>query len=278
MSPTDPTAAPTADRRATTGAMRRIRALTRAEFLQFRRNTAVLANALIFPLAMPVGAYLIFRRQDETAAAATAIEIFLMMALLFVAFYSVLSMATNRRDEGVLKRLRCGQARDGEIIVSLAAPGALISLGLAVAVVAALAVLGAPPAVSMLPFLVALIEGIVLSVALALLTSSRTRNAEAAQITSLPVVMLAMVSLGSVRGMLPERIGQVIDRTPYALISDLAQLGWSGRTFAMTTGGRAALESGELLARAAPMIGLLSVWTVVALVLIPRQMRWDDRA
>jgi ABC-2 type transport system permease protein len=59
---------------------------------------------------------------SKVDAAATAMEYFLLFALMFVQFYTVLSMVTTRRDEGVLKRLRTGEARDAEILGCVVLP------------------------------------------------------------------------------------------------------------------------------------------------------------
>ena len=47
---------------------------------------------------------------------------FLVIAL-FPVYYNVLSQFVNRRDELVLKRMRTGETRDAELLVSIALPG-----------------------------------------------------------------------------------------------------------------------------------------------------------
>ena len=50
------------------------------------------------------------------------------MLLLFVVYYTVLSTAVARREEGVLQRLRTGEAADAEILTALAVPAVAITL------------------------------------------------------------------------------------------------------------------------------------------------------
>ena len=49
---------------------------------------------------------------------------FLVIAL-FPVYYNVLSQFVSRRDELVLKRMRTGETRDAELLVSIALPGAI---------------------------------------------------------------------------------------------------------------------------------------------------------
>ena len=59
-----------------------------------------------------------------------------MVAWLLPVYYNILSIIVTRRDELVLKRLRTGEARDGELLLSMCLPG--IAISLVVAVLAAL--------------------------------------------------------------------------------------------------------------------------------------------
>ena len=47
---------------------------------------------------------------------------------LFPVYYNVLSQFVSRRDELVLKRMRTGEARDAELLASIALPGAVSAL------------------------------------------------------------------------------------------------------------------------------------------------------
>lgn len=259
------------------GAARRTGALARAEWQQFRRNTTLIVLAAVFPLLFALGYYMLLDRQvpGTPVPAGTAAGSFLIFTLIFVPFYSVLSMATTRRDEGVLKRLRTGQASDTEILTAIAIPGSVLSLALLPVFVLLAMVMGAGAALAPLLMVVGLGLGLPIAVALALLTSGFTRDAEAAQISSLPVMALAMVSLSPMRMLLPDRILEVVDRTPFALLDNLAWLAWTGLTPADLAAGRPAASAGEAVGQAWPMLGMLALWAVALLAVVPRAMRWQ---
>lgn len=245
------------------GTARRLKALSRAEWLQFRRNKTLLFMSTVIPIALPIGMYALMRSDDAdgTTLATMAIEFFLFYVLMFAQFYTVLSMATTRRDEGVLRRLRTGESRDGEILTSLGVPGAALIIPFLVIVVLGMWALGAPLPENPLPVLVATILGLVIAWALALLTSGFTKNAEAAQITSMPVFLLATVSLGNIRLIFPEAVQDILDRTPFALAYDLAAQSWDG----------------SAVTDALVPAGLLLAWTVGLSALALRRMKWSNR-
>ena len=254
----------------------RLRALGTAEWLQFRRN-----KTLLFIAAFPVGIPLfLFGVGDRGAVeAANTFDIFTLYTLLFVQFYTVLSMVTTRRDERVLKRLRTGEARDGEILGAICVPGALLTVVFAVIVVALLMLMGAPAPVNLIPVVLAVISGLVLVSALAFITSAFTRNAEAAQLTSMPVFTIALIGLGTVRPIFGDGVvADIISYTPFAVISDLVQLGWAGQTFAAAmdgTGGAEVLDfTGVLGASVQPLL-MVTAWTVLAVIAARHYMRWD---
>ncbi|GAB3647353.1 ABC transporter permease [Corynebacterium nasicanis] len=250
----------------------RTRSLAQAEGRQFTRNRTIVGMAIFMPLLFPLGLFFLYRSIDTPwMATASALEIFLAFALLFVQFYAVLSMATTRRDEQVLKRLRTGEATDREILTALCIPGAVLLMVMSILLGAVLLLGGAPRPVNLVPLVVALLLGIVLSSALALLTSAFTSNAEAAQVTSLPVFLLVLGSMSSFRSLAPGPAAEIIDRTPFALIFDLVQLGWLG-SFSPET---PALGAGEVFAESWQKMLLLALWTLAAGWAAHRHMRWD---
>lgn len=272
---TAPATAPARPARVWDLGLRRTGALARAEWNQFRRNTTLFVLGSVFPLGCAVGYFQALRQAGVEVAAATAAGAFVVLALLLVPFYSVVSMATTRRDEGVLKRLRTGEARDAEILVALGVPGAVLAVALLPVFVAVLLAMGAPAPASAPLMAATLLIGLPVAVALALITSGWTRDAEAAQISSLPVTALAMVSTSTLRGLLPDRLAEVIDRTPFALMDDLAWLAWTGRTSSEAVAGAPAATGWELMEQARPMLGMLLLWGVALTALVPRVMRWQ---
>lgn len=265
---------------ATSSSFRRFVALARAETLQFRRNKTLLVNATLIPIGFGLAMFFILSGDDEQSkveAAATALEYFLLFALMFVQFYTVLSMVTTRRDEGVLKRLRTGEARDAEILGASSFPGAVLTIVFTVLMSVLLMVFGAPGPVNVLPLIVAVLLGLAVTSGLALVTSGFTKNPEAAQITSMPVMLLMFATMGNFRQLYPEGVDEVLARTPFALIFDLAQYGWAGSTTVGRMDGVAALSSGEVLAETWPMMLILLAWAAVCVWAGARYVRWDVR-
>ena len=272
----------TPDHPTTGSTVKRFMALARAETLQFVRNKTLLINAAVVPIAFALVMYFVQSGNDEASkvdAAATAMEYFLLFALMFVQYYTVLSMVTTRRDEGVLKRLRTGESRDVEILSASSFPGAVLTIVFTVVIAVLLMVLGAPGPVNVVPIIVAVLLGLAVVSGLALVTSGFTKNAEAAQITSLPVMVLLFASMGLFRQLYPAAVIEIVDRTPFALIFDLAQYGWAGNTMMdrISADGAAPLSSGEVLAETWQMMLILVVWAVVCLWAGAKYVRWDIR-
>lgn len=264
------------------GAAAKLGALARAEWLQFRRNKVIMFMAVLVPLGIPALVVSQLFMGDEglkPLGGALATEMFLMMSLLLVLFYSVLSMVTTRRDEGVLKRLRTGEAKDWQILSAIAVPGTIVVSTLFVVLSAGMFVLGMPlpenPAVLAVALIVALLVGVTTTVLLALISSGFTKNAEAAQITSMPVLILGMLSSASFREILPEGVRALAEKNPFGVVYDLVFLGWTGNAPADAMVGAAAMSSLELWTE----LGMLSVIAIVWIVLLAwsakEYMRWD---
>lgn len=273
MTTTTPTTAPTA------GYQRRpLRALAKAEYLQFRRNRTLLTMGILFPIAIPLTTFFVGSRNGDATASlvSTTLEIFALMALMFVQYYSVLSMVTTRRSEGVLKRLRTGEAADWQLKAAPVVPGALLTLVGSVGVGVVVFGFGGPAPVNVVAILLALVGGIIVFSLLALATSGLTKNAEAAQITSLPVMTVAMVGLASLRGFMPDGLSDIVGWTPFAAVSDLISLGARG-TLATAPASDSALDFVGTFADFGRPVVTLVLWTVAAIALTRGTFRWDDR-
>ncbi|OFT58856.1 hypothetical protein HMPREF3151_03140 [Corynebacterium sp. HMSC05H05] len=206
--------------------LRRLRALGKAEWLQFTRNRLLVFMALLFPVVLPVFAWVAGDQAEDSTAMAS--EMFVLFALGFGVFYPALSMAVTRRDEGVLKRLRTGEARDWEVLSSILLPLAMAMLLLTVALVVGLSSASGLWPVNALLMAAAVALGIAVSHGLALLTSSFTPNAENAQITSMPVLLLLIFSQTGLREVVPEGVAKLLNLNPFALAVDLFNEGWLG--------------------------------------------------
>lgn len=252
-----------------------MRALVTAEYRQFLRNRTLVWMGTTFPVGIPLVTYFATRRSTGTTPdlVTTTIEMAALMALLFVQYYSVLSMVTTRRAAGVLRRLRTGEATDRQILTAPAAPGAALSVVTILATCAVVYATGGSPPVNPVALVLAVCLGLVLFTVLALATTAFTRNAEAAQITSIPVITVAMFGLSSVRTVLPEDLARFADFTPFAAISDLISLGTVGH---LVDGGPA-LEFADTFGAMGRPIATLLVWIIVSAAAAAKAFRWDQR-
>lgn len=211
-------------------AARRMKALITAEVRQFFANRTLLFLAAL-PIVMTVAMYYFVRRETDqvTGIEMTFGSILILFVLLFVQFYPVISAATTRRDEKVLKRLRTGEARDHEILSALVVPGMVMSVVTIAAYIVIVLLDGAPAPTSPLVIGVAVVLGLIIFAAAGLITATYTKNAEAAQMTSMPVFILAFLAQPMLRGILPDSVSALIEKTPFALVCDLADGAWLGR-------------------------------------------------
>ena len=250
---------------------RRTIGLARTNATVLMRNRLNLSYALLLPL-LPLGLLFLGERGDVSVGASNVSTV-LLMALLFPVYYNVLSMVVTRRDELVLKRLRTGEARDAEILLSMAIPGTIITVVVALLTVPLSMAAGLPLPVNPLLVLVGVLLACATFAALAVWTAAWTRNAEAAQMTSLPVILLA--TIGLMRGGFPESSHVWFGLSPGAALSDVVRAGWFGLPTELASDK--AIGFGGTWVEVTPALGVLVAWVVIAVVLARRSMRWEPR-
>lgn len=256
----------------------KLAALAKAEWLQFRRNKVIMFMAILLPLGIPalvLSSMFFSDAEPSVAGGAAATELYLMMGLILVLFYSALSMVTTRRDEGVLKRLRTGEAKDWQILTAVGVPGTIIVVALFIVLIAAMMIMGMPMPKNPVALVVALAGGIICTMLFALISSGFTKNAEAAQITSMPVLLLGMLSGVSFREMLPESVRFIAEKNPFGVVYDLIYLGWAGNYPAEAMAEAAPLDSAELWTYIAKLTVILAIWIPVLGFSAREYMRWD---
>lgn len=252
-------------------APRRTVGLARFNFTLMVRNRTTMLYAFAIPL-LPL-ALLLMADPDEPLTAVGALSYAFVMGFLFPGYYNLLSMFVSRRDELVLKRLRTGETSDADLIVSMALPGATVVVAVAVLTVPIAMVAGFQFPANPLLVLVTVVLGIATFAAFALWTASWTRTAEAAQLTSGPIMLLAL--MGSFATAMPESVGRWLALTPGAAVTDLVTLGWFGLDPDATEQSVTFIEG---LVLALPAAGVLVAWLLIAVVLAQRSMRWEPRA
>lgn len=254
----DSTASATTAPRPTT-TRQRLFALTGANVRLLTRNRLTLTYAFIMPL-LPLTLALVGSGTPTDAQVVQSVGACLLTALLFSAFYSVLSSTVTRRDELVLKRLRTGEATDTEIISAMVLPGSVIVVGVVVLVAALSPLVGLPLPQQPLLLLVGTVLAAVCFAMLGLWTAAWTANAEAAQLTCLPVFALGFS--GMFVELMPEAAARVFELTPGAAVIELLSATW-------VSAADADLVRSLLV---------LLVWSIAAVVLAGRSMRWEPRA
>jgi ABC-2 type transport system permease protein len=258
----------------TNATLRRTTALAEANARLLMRNSLTLVYATVLPL-LPLVMLVIgpaSKPEGRSAAIAWTVMAFLT-AWLFPVYYNLLSMVVTRRDELVLKRLRTGAARDVELVVGMAAPGVAIVLGVSAVIVAVGVACGLPAPVNPILLLVTVLGGCAVFAALALWTAAWTRTAESAQLTSMPVIVLAVA--GTLVPVLPEGVRDYALVNPVTALDRLVRVTWFGRD---GYGAGGSLSFADTWVAAGPPLLVVAVWTVLSVWLARRWMRWEPRA
>lgn len=247
------------------GTLRRTWSLARAELLLLRRNKTLMSIALIMPVSV-IGLFSILDDSVTSGNSTTlAIASMVGMLLLFVVYYNVLSASVSRREEGVLQRLRTGESTDGEILLALAVPSVAITLvQTLVLTVLGTAVLDLPVPQNPVLTLAGVLAGAAVFTGLALVTAMYSRTLESVQMTSLPVIGLAVLGAGLAMPLdvLPGTVGQIATYTPLAPVLDLVNAGWTG-----TPSGTDVLQAA----------GIAVAWIIATFALVDRRFRWSPR-
>ncbi len=254
---------------------RRIARLTRWNAVLLSRNRLTFFYAAVLPL-VPLAMLFAGERDSETAGA-NAISTVFLATVLFPVYYNVLSQFVNRRDELVLKRMRTGETRDGELLASIALPGFAIAVALGVLTVPIAAAIGQRLPLNPVLYAGAVLGAAVMFTALAYWTAAWTRSAESAQLTSLPIILLA--AAGPLTVSIPDMsdaLRSILELTPGTAMTELVRVGWFGLD------GPEAKETTLSLAgtwsQALQPLSVIAAWTVLAVRLAKRSMRWEPRA
>ncbi|MEU6509242.1 ABC transporter permease [Streptomyces sp. NPDC046942] len=248
---------------------RRLRALARAELALLGRNRSVVFTALCLPLLLPFSVRPAVAQLDlekrGLSIGAVMMTAAIGFAFLFAVYTSLVNAYVARREELVLKRLRTGELSDAEILTGTALPAVALGLAQALLLCTGCAVLlhtGAPKA----PYLtlLGLVAGLVLSAALAALTSSFTRSVESGQVTALPLVFVSMSGSGIMfpTQVMPEKLASVCELLPLSPAVRLVSAGWTGQ-----------LSAYEALGTVATALA----WIIVAVFAVRRWFRWEPR-
>ena len=271
-------APPTGSAMPTSGSLRRIRSLARAELLLLLRSRITLFSSIVVPpLAVAVVAIsttgLSQDLLEPTALAVILVTSFLVVALPYVVYYNLTTTLVARREQLVLKGLLTGEASRREVVVACSVPTVLVMWAqfILVAVVASIW-LTLPLPSNAVWLAVALVAGTALFVLLAVVSSGLTRSVEAAQWTTSPLLLASMMLSNGFFpvSFLPHALVSVAQWTPMYPVVALFQHGWG------TVGLDGVVRSGGLQDVAQPLV-CLTLWLVVAALAAKRWMRWEPR-
>lgn len=244
--------------------------LARWNAVLMARNRLALTYGVVVPL-LPL-LLLLTNDRGEAGVGVVVVTTTVLMAVLFPVFYNVLSQFVTRRDELVLKRMRTGEARDLELLVALVLPGAAVTLLVGVLVVPLAVVLGQDAPLNLPVYLAGILAATAMFAGFAFWTAAWTRNAEAAQMTSLPVILLAIG--GQLSTALPDAAQRWADLTPGAALTDLVRSAWFGLAEEGTT---RTLDLAATWGEASAPLAVLVAWTAVAVGIAARSLRWEPR-
>jgi ABC-2 type transport system permease protein len=254
--------------------LRRTLALAGAETRLLLRNRTAVVNSVLAPLLL-VGLVPAAGLGGGGPLGPRLVVTSLTVTLVFLTYYNLVTTYVARREELVLQRMRSGELTPGEVLLGTATPTLLVTAVQVLLVLAGTAVIGewSAPADVVLPLL-ALLGGAALMTLLAAASTSFTRTAESAQITTLPLVVLASVTSGVLVPLssLPEQVAEVLRLTPIEPVVELARLGLAG----LTWDGRPVDWAGAWAAAPQPLL-VLAAWITVAAVVAPRVFPWAPR-
>jgi len=256
------------------GRARRVAALAGGEFRLFLRNRTAVVNSVLLPLLL-VAAVPALSPADELRLGPQLLVTSVGVALVFLTYYNLVITFVSRREELVLQRMRTGELTGPEVLLGTAAPTLLTTLAQVGLVAVGVVVIGewSAPVEYVLP-LVALLAGAALMVVLAAASTSFTRTAESAQVTTLPLLMAASALSGLITplGSFPDPLATVARLLPVTPVVELLQLGLAG----VTWNGRVVDAAGAWSAAALPL-AVLAGWLVVGTAAAVRGFRWAPR-
>ena len=254
--------------------LRRTLALAGAETRLLLRNRTAVVNSVLLPLFLVAFVPVAGLGGDGPLGPRLAVTAF-AVTLVFLTYYNLVTTYVARREELVLQRMRSGELTPVEVLLGTATPTLLVTVVQVVLVLAGTAVIGewSAPVDVVLPLL-ALFGGMALMTLLAAASTSFTRTAESAQITTLPLVVLASVTSGVLVPLaaFPDQVAQAMRLTPIEPIVELARLGLAGETWT----GRTVDWAGAWAAAPQPLL-VLAAWIAVAAVVASRVFAWAPR-
>lgn len=230
--------------------------IARTELTLITRSKAVLISATAVPLVFAAS---VLARRDETVAASVGMVV---MVLSFFALFSIYLTTTTtivtRRQDLFLKRLRSGETSDAAILIGLSLPPVLLFVVQSAIVLAVMSAIGVRWPDSWWWVAVMIVGLVVSSVAAAIGTAAITPNASAAQISTMPYLLVFIATLV----LSPIVDNRFMDLTPGGAAVTLVREAYGADTAGTVAGA----------------IAGFALWTALGWELARRQFRWEPRA
>jgi ABC-2 type transport system permease protein len=254
---------------------RRTLALAGAETRLFLRNRTAVVNSVLLPLLLVAAVPALGAGGGEVPVGPRLLVSAIGVMLIFLTYYNLLTTFVARRQELVLQRMRTGELTGTEVVLGIATPTLLVTVGQVALVGIGVAVLGewSAPVDVVLP-LVALVGGGALMLLLAAASTAFTRTSESAQITALPflVVSSSLCGLFFPLSVLPDVLATAARFLPLTPVVELAQLGLAGRTWS----GEVVSLAGAWTSALFPL-AVLAGWLVAGSLLARSGFRWAPK-
>lgn len=253
----------------------RVWSLAGAETRLLGRNRTAVVNSIVLPLLLVAAIPVLGVGGGDVAFGPSLLVSAVGITLVFLTYYNLVTTYVARREDLVLQRMRTGELTGTEVLAATAVPTVVITIGQLVVVALGVTLLGewSAPADGVLP-LIAVLGGVVLMVLLAAASTSFTRTPEAAQITTLPIVLVSTALSGLLFPLsaLPDSLASLARWFPLSPIVELLQLGLAGRTWQGQPVGDVSVWTWAVF----PMV-LLTGWIVVGAIAARRGFRWAPR-
>lgn len=252
------------------GTVTLLRSLGRAELTLLLRNRTAMFTALLMPLAMVASTRAMMSNMGVAEDSAFSTSELLVtggigFVLIMVIYTTLVATYVTRREELVLKRLRTGEVADWQILASAALPVVVIAVAQCVLLIGAgSAVMDVAAPSNALLLLAGVVLGVVMLAAMAAATAIITKTMESAQVTSLPLLMIALLTSGMVIPLdaMPDNVADGLRLLPMTPVMELVRGGWLG-----------GLEAVDAL-RA---LGVALAWTALSVFAVRRWFQWEPR-
>jgi ABC-2 type transport system permease protein len=223
----------------------------------FWRDTPLLIGTALTPVALSVGLPALIRHLSGGGVplATVVFQGSIALLLALTALMNITMTLAVRRDQLVLKRLRCTRLTDAQILLGQIAGTASLTFGLIVlCTVAARFTAGVPLPADPLAFVLVTAAGSAVLTLLGAAYTAAVPRAELTPVFTMPVFLVAWFASGAIPVPLPGWLETALGLLPTTAVVD-------------------AVRTGDVVA---PLL-ILAAWTAAGLAAIRLWFRWEPR-